>query len=145
MDLMYRGLALGNRVRLTEAQVSAGFLELAAPMPVGTTMTLSTDEGVSFEVTVVEVCEQATPGMVVKPVVSPAAEAWWGANVGSIAAALPVEVVLPKRRDDEDSKLVDDGRKTVAMEVAQPILDDGADAPTSSNASGRGRRRKRKR
>lgn len=142
---MYRGLPLGNRVRLTDAMVDGGFLELVAPMPVGTTLTLATTEGVAFEVTVTEVREHGTPGMVVRPVVSPAAEAWWGAHVGSVDAAVPVDVVRPKRRDEEESQLVDDGRKTVAMAVAQPVDDDSSAAPTKTNATGRSRRRKRKR
>lgn len=170
---MYRGLTLGNRVRLTDAMVNGGFIELAAPMPVGTILTLSTAEGVAFEVTVIEVREQGTPGMVVRPIVSPAAEAWWGAHVGFVDAAVPVDVVRPKRRDEEESQLVDDGRKTVAMavvlpvddtadaaraadltdddnntatlEAAQPVGDDNAAAATKSEAPGRSRRRKRKR
>lgn len=129
MDLAYRGLAMGSRVRLTDGTSHTGFLGLSAPMPVGTTLTVSTEEGVSFEVVVVEVREQTVPGMVVKPVVSPAAQAWWGANVGVIAAVPPVDVVRPKRRPETEPALVDDGRETTVMEAVQPVIDDAGIAP----------------
>lgn len=163
VDLTYRGLALANRVRLADVPPpslggssgpftppDAGFLEMAAPMPVGTTLTLETDDGVSFEVTVLAVREQATPGMVVTPDASPAAQLWWGGHVGSIDVAPPVEVVRPKRRDDEASKLVDDGRKTSVMAVAQPIPDDAeASSPdlvvSSANSVSKRRRKRRRR
>lgn len=164
MDLSYRGLALGNRVKLTDAPPHTGFLEWSTPMPVGTTLMVNTHEGVSFEVVVVEVREQTDPGMVVKPVVSPAAQAWWGANVGSIAAAPSVEVVRPKRRPETQPTLVDDGRETTVMEAVQPVFDaepvHSDVEPRTSDAgsvrgevepsppigrSDRGRRRKRKR
>lgn len=150
VDLTYRGLALAHRTRLVDRPGggdarSAGFLELAAPMPVGTILTLATDEGVSFEVTVTEVVEQATPGMVVTPVRSPASEAWWGGRVGSIEVAPPVDVVHPKRRDDEAAKLVDDGKKTAVMEVAIPISEDADTEAAGPQDPARKPRRKRRR
>ena len=36
VDLTYRGLPLGRRIKLTQVRPSSGYLELAAPMPVGT-------------------------------------------------------------------------------------------------------------
>lgn len=92
VDLTYRGLSLGRRIKLTQVRPSSGTLELATPMPVGTQVAIATDDGVTFEATVRWVNEQIagtdrTPGMVVVPVlVADPAAAWWKARV-----ALPDE------------------------------------------------------
>jgi len=44
VDLTYRGLPLGRRVKLTQVRSATGYLELPAPMPVGTTIGITTDE-----------------------------------------------------------------------------------------------------
>jgi len=92
VDLTYRGLSLGRRIKLTQVRPTSGTLELPSPMPVGTHVTIATDEGVTFDATVSGVREQVagsdrTPGMVVVPVL--AADpvlSWWKARV-----ALPDE------------------------------------------------------
>lgn len=92
VDLTYRGLSLGRRIKLTEVRPSSGTLELAIPMPVGTHVAVTTDDGVTFDATVSWVYEQVTgsdraPGMVVVPVLAAElASAWWRARV-----ALPDE------------------------------------------------------
>jgi hypothetical protein len=92
VDLTYRGLSLGRRIKLSQVRPSSGHLELAIPMPVGTHVAIATDDGVTFDATVSWVYEQVagtdrTPGMVVVPVLAadPAAS-WWKARV-----ALPDE------------------------------------------------------
>ena len=87
VDLTYRGLSLGRRIKLTEVRPTSGTLELANPMPVGTHVAVTIEEGVTFDATVSWVYEQIagsdrTPGMVVVPVLAadPAA-AWWQARV----------------------------------------------------------------
>jgi hypothetical protein len=98
VDLTYRGLALGRRIKLSEVRPSTAFVELAAPMPVGTQLALVTDDGLALDATVTWIHEQVagaerTPGMVVAPVLTaePAA-AWWQARV-----ALPDDD-QPRRR-----------------------------------------------
>jgi len=92
VDLTYRGLSLGRRIKLTQVRPSNATLELAAPMPVGTHVAVTTDEGVTFDATVSWVYEQIagserTPGMVVVPVLAAdPALSWWKARV-----ALPDE------------------------------------------------------
>lgn len=87
VDLTYRGLSLGRRIKLTQVRPSSGYLELPSPMPVGTQVAIATDDGVRFDATVVWIHEQVagadrTPGMVVLPELGadPAA-AWWKARV----------------------------------------------------------------
>jgi len=86
VDLTYRGLALGRRVRLSQVRPSSGYLELPAPMPVGTPLALTTDDGLTFDATVVWIYEQVAgsdhaPGMIVAPALGGAAAAWWTARV----------------------------------------------------------------
>jgi hypothetical protein len=87
VDLTYRGLSLGRRIKLTQVRPSSGYLELPSPMPVGTRVAIATDDGVQFDATVGWIHEQVAgadrpPGMVVLPDLGaePAA-AWWKARV----------------------------------------------------------------
>jgi hypothetical protein len=88
VDLTYRGLALGRRIKLTQVRPTTGYLELPMPMPVGTLIAISTDEGVTLEATVTQIHEQVggsdrVPGMTVKPALgAEAASSWWQARVG---------------------------------------------------------------
>lgn len=92
VDLTYRGLALGRRIKLTQVRPTTGYLELPMPMPVGTAIAIATDEGVTLDAVVVQIHEQVggsdrVPGMTVKPALGAgAASSWWQARV-----ALPEE------------------------------------------------------
>lgn len=87
VDLTYRGLSLGRRVKLSQVRPSTGYLETPAPMPVGTHIQIATDEGLALEATVTGIHEQTggsdkAPGMTVAPqLASEALEAWWRARV----------------------------------------------------------------
>jgi hypothetical protein len=87
VDLTYRGLSLGRRLRLTQVRPTTGYVELPAPMPVGTPVAIATDDGAGFEATVIEIHEQVggserPPGMTVAPALATeAAEAWWRARI----------------------------------------------------------------
>src|SRR4051794_15961410 len=91
VDLTYRGLALGRRVKLTQVRPTTGYLEVAAPMPVGTAIAIATDEGVVFEAIVAEVHEQIggserVAGMVVQPTFATPAAAGKGAELETAKA-----------------------------------------------------------
>jgi hypothetical protein len=92
VDLTYRGVSLGRRIKLTQVRPSSGYLELPAPMPVGTQLAIAADDGVAFDATVTWVYEQVAgadrvPGMIVRPrLTSDHASAWWTERV-----ALPDE------------------------------------------------------
>lgn len=87
VDLTYRGLSLGRRVRLSQVRPSAGYLELPAPMPVGSEIAIAAEDGTAFDAVVTGVHEQVagsdrTPGMIVAPALAAeAASAWWAARV----------------------------------------------------------------
>jgi hypothetical protein len=86
VDLSYRGLPLGRRIKLTQVRPTSGYLELATPMPVGSTIVIATDDGASLEATVTQIFEQIggsdrVPGMIVAPALADdAAAAWWRAR-----------------------------------------------------------------
>ena len=92
VDLTYRGLSLGRRVKLTQVRPSTGYLEHGAPMPVGTHVVVAADDGVAFDAAVIAVHEQVAgsdrpAGMLVAPALATAAAAaWWQARI-----ALPDE------------------------------------------------------
>lgn len=86
VDLAYRGLSLGRRVKLTQVRPTTGYLETPAPMPVGTTIAIATDEGLQLEAIVTGIHEQVGgsdrhPGMTVKPTLDDAIAAWWKERV----------------------------------------------------------------
>lgn len=99
VDLQYRGLPLARRVKLTSVRPREGYVEMAAPMPVGTAIRLATDEGVAIDARVIAVTEQPAsapdappPGMQIEPVLDGAAGSWWAVRV-----ALPDAPPAPKR------------------------------------------------
>jgi hypothetical protein len=87
VDLTYRGLSLGRRIRMTQIRPSTGYIELPAPMPVGTPIAITTDDGATFDAIVTWIHEQVagsdrSPGMIVTPELTEAeAAAWWTARV----------------------------------------------------------------
>lgn len=155
VDLSYRGLVLGKRIKLTQVRQATGYLEMPTPMPVGTAIGLATDDGVLFEALVAEIHEQVggsdrPPGMLVKPKLEADAQrTWWTQHVEKVAKEAPppdeegkVTVRSPRMSGQMAvPELVDDGRNTAVMdaiidtEVAElplresnpavPIVDDG--------------------
>ncbi len=101
VDLSYRGLSLGRRVKLTTVRPSNGYLEMPAPMPVGTRIALTTDEGVIVDAVVAEIREQTSgsdraPGMKIIPVLGvEVAASWWQARVTLTEEEVAPRVVVP--------------------------------------------------
>ena len=92
VDLTYRGLPLGRRIKLTQVRPTSGYLEMPTPMPVGTAISISTDEGLSIDALVTSIHEQVggsdrAPGMQIAPALTDdTLTGWWQARV-----ALPEE------------------------------------------------------
>lgn len=132
VDLSYRGLALGKRIKLTQVRPTTGYLEMPTPMPVGTAISISTDDNVVLEAMVAEIHEQVggsdrPPGMIVRPKLGADAEqSWWSARVTLPEAPLveaPTKVTVVSRRKPGDTavpELVDDGHNTSVMEAIDP-------------------------
>jgi hypothetical protein len=131
VDLSYRGLALGKRIKLTQVRPTTGFLELPTPMPVGTAIGIATEDGVLLEAQVAEIHEQVggaekTPGMLVKPKLdTDAARTWWSAHAERTGKAAPppdaqgkVTVMSPRMSGQVGvPELMDDGRNTSVMDA----------------------------
>lgn len=142
VDLSYRGLVLGKRIKLTHVRPATGYLELPTPMPVGTSIGIAADDGTLFEALVAEVREQTAgagpdnpPGMIVKPKLDGDAQrTWWTAHLEKVAKEAPapdadgkVTVRSPRMTGQMAvPELVDDGRNTSVMEA---VTDDTVIAP----------------
>ncbi|CAN5383107.1 hypothetical protein BH11MYX1_BH11MYX1_06730 [soil metagenome] len=142
VDLSYRGLVLGRRVKLTQVRPSTGYLELGAPMPVGTAIGLTAEDGTVIEATVTEVREQiansdAVAGMTIRPRLEGQVAAWWKAkaelpDVVKVEAAPQIGIVRSKRSSTSGGvpELMDDGRNTAVQEAIDPgTLAEPIDAP----------------
>ncbi len=131
VDLEYRGLPLGKRVKLAQVRPSTGYVELPTPMPVGTAIAINADDGVVLDAKVEAIFEQVggsdrVPGMLIKPALdSDAAKKWWKERVTLPELEPPAppqikkrELVHPKRKDDATvTELMDDGRNTSVMDA----------------------------
>jgi len=142
VDLSYRGLALGKRIKLTQVRPATGYLEMPTPMPVGTTIGLTTDEGLQLEAIVAEVHEQVggsetVAGMLVRPRFDAnATEAWWKARTALPDAKLDkpapaadaggtVTVKSPRMTGElAVPAVIDDGRSTAVMDAIPPETSD---------------------
>lgn len=94
VDLTYRGLALGRRIKLTRVRATNGYLEHPTPMPVGTALAIATDDGLVFDAVVEAIHEQVggsdrAPGMRVKPVFATDQLAGWWAKHAEPEVATP--------------------------------------------------------
>lgn len=128
VDLTYRGLALGRRVKLTQVRPSTGYVELAAPMPVGTAIGATTEDGILVEMTVMEVVEGTAAGMTVRPRLDgDGVKKWWQSKVDlpdvvKPEAAPVIGIVRSKRASNAGAvpELVDDGRNTAVQQAIDP-------------------------
>jgi hypothetical protein len=129
VDLSYRGLALGKRIKLTQVRPQTGYLEMPTPMPVGTTIGIATDDGVLLEAVVAEVREQSAgaehpPGMLVKPNLSvEAQDRWWRSRIDLPEAAR--DKAPPPA--DADGKVTLVSQRNSSMAAVPELLDDGRD------------------
>ena len=143
VDISYRGLSLGKRIKLTQVRPSTGFVEMPTPMPVGTTIGIATDDGVLLEATVAEVREQVTgadrpPGMLLRPKLdADAGHSWWKQRVTMPELEKPVpqadaggRVTLVSHR--EHAQLADDGRSTAVMDTLDDAVPVHAPARTTN-------------
>lgn len=139
VDLTYRGLSLGRRVKLSDVRATTGYVETPAPMPVGTQIGILTDDTVALDAVVVEIHEQVTgseriPGMLVRPrLEGEAAREWWGKRAAGAppepapappAPETPATVtVMPPRMTNPGlgvPEIVDDGKDTGVMDAIDP-------------------------
>jgi len=145
VDLTYRGLSLGRRVKLSNVRPTTGYVEMPAPMPVGTQIAILTDDTVALEAVVVEIHEQVAgsehaPGMVLRPRLDgDAAKKWWQNRVTLpdaerrsapviVAEPPPAPVVVVGKRMTNPGlgvpEVVDDGHDTGVMDAVDMPQDE---------------------
>src|SRR5262249_54130317 len=100
VDVTYRGLEVGRRLRIRDFTGDAAYVEAPTPMPVGSPLDVTTDEGVTIAVVVARGHEQVggsdrPPGMNVRARLEGAARAWWERRVGVVGAPAPILVPMP--------------------------------------------------
>ena len=140
VDVTYRGLELGRRLKLREVGPSTAYLEHGTPMPVGAEVLLATDEGLSIPVTVVRVHEQVAgaempPGMRVQASgLDGAAAGWWRDMVSRDDPQIPELEVAPMRRPKPlepppmPAPVIDDAPAAQPVAASEPPVP--ADPPT---------------
>jgi hypothetical protein len=110
VDVAYRGLEVGRRLKLHDVGPNTGYLEHGAPMPVGSGLVMRTDDGLSIPVVVIRVHEQVAgadmaPGMRIRAEALDGAEAnWWQALVSRDdpeIPELPMAPVVPMPPSDQ--------------------------------------------
>lgn len=115
VDVSYRGLPVGRKLKLTQIGADSGYVEVPAPMPVGTSVAIVVAEDLSIPATVTAIQEQVggatrPPGMQLRPALDEAAaRAWWEARIPPPPEATPEPVA--------DADVADDGRTTAVMEA----------------------------
>ena len=146
VDLSYRGLSLGQGVKLTQIRPSTAYVEFAAPMPVGTLLGLTAQDGTVLEATVTELREQvansdAVAGMTLRPRLEGEVAAWWKAkaelpDLVKSDAAPPIGMVRSKRGATSGGvpELMDDGRNTAVQHAIDPTkLEETIEAPAEKD------------
>ena len=168
VDVTYRGLEVGRRLRIRDFTADGAYVEVPTPMPVGSSIELAIEGGVVVKATVARVHEQTggnerPPGMGVHAAVDAAARAWWEKMRAESPAPLeavphPVgegdggktEVMAAIDPDalDPGGVIVDDGKKTIVMPVVdieaiaaaarRPSTDGGEDSGEIEVTNGNG-------
>jgi hypothetical protein len=109
VNVTYRGLDIGRRLRISQFGPMSAYLEHSTPMPVGTELAIHTDEEVRVPVRVLRVQEQVAgaekpPGMRVAAArLDDAARAWWNALVTTSDPQIPEPLAGAAEQDTAES------------------------------------------
>ncbi len=97
VDVSYRGLEVGRQLKLCALGPTTGYIEHATPLPVGTVLTIATNEGPRIIATVTHVQERVAgvdePGMRVRRLdeSTDAGSSWWGDRVTEVDSSVPLD------------------------------------------------------
>ena len=133
VDVSYRGLEVGRRLRIRDFSADAAYVEVPMPMPVGTPVDIAVDGGMIVKAIVARVHEQVggsdrAPGMKVRATLDGAARAWWDARAQESPA--PPEAVRAVPREETAPASVESGpvdagaSDTQVMAVVDPPEDE---------------------
>jgi hypothetical protein len=139
VDVTYRGLEIGSTVKLRELGPTTAYVELTTPMPVGTSLMIATDTGVTFGARVLRVQEQVAgaehpPGMRIAAELEGAAADWWKPLVDSEDPVIPEPTVEVRAPADGSG---DGGPAEAAGEAAEAAAEDApAEAEEDAGVGG---------
>lgn len=129
VDVTYRGLEVGRRLKLTQVGPSTAYLEHGTPMPVGARVELAVADGVVIPAVVVRVHEQVAgaelaPGMRVRAAeLEGAAAGWWQERVTVADPVIPEEQATPTPRTTQVAVVAaGPGVKTSAPEAKTMMM-----------------------
>ena len=137
VDVSYRGLPVGSGLAIRDfGPTTAYVVEVQAPMPVGTTLEISADDGVRFAARVVHVREKTedAPSGAMRIAVDEldeTARAWWDARV---TTEDPAPVAAPERvavaREPEPEAVSEPEPEAAPVEAEAETTEAVAPAPT---------------
>lgn len=125
VDVTYLGIELGRRLRLDSGASGKAYLHFNAPMPIGTALTIATDEGLSIPARVLEVQEQVAgaerpPGMKIRAGdLTGDAKTWWIELAGE----------TPLESESETPSLPEPAQKEPEAENGAPESDSENEVP----------------
>lgn len=129
VDVTYRGLEVGRRLKLTQVGPSTAYLEHGTPMPVGAQVELAVGDGLTIPAVVLRVHEQVAgadqaPGMRVRAAgLDGAAAGWWQERVSCADPVIPEEQATPTPRTTQVAVVAaGPGVKTSAPEAKTVMM-----------------------
>ena len=140
VDVTYRGLEVGRRLRIRDFTADGAYVEAPMPMPVGSSIEIAIEGGATIKAIVARVHEQVggsdrPPGMGVRATIDQAARAWWEKMIAASPAPpeppphpvgegdggktqVMTAVEVPDA-DDDAAPIVDDGKRTMTMSAVE--------------------------
>ncbi len=137
VDVSYRGLRVATRARLTESAPGTGFVEVEAPLPVGTSIKLGGDTTGDARVTGVveqEAGAKSPPGMRI---------VWGEALAPPKPVPVPAESASPSEPASPSESASAAESESEADSAAESVTASATDS-TPPGEPGRGRRRRKK-
>jgi hypothetical protein len=149
VDVAYRGLELGRRLKLSEVGPRTAYIEHGTPMPVGAGLVIRTDAGLTIPVVVIRVHEQVAgadmpPGMRVRTEALEGAESgWWRELVTREDPVIPEAEMMPQApatvpppkvpppspepaKDIDEPSLPLQAHDTVVMQAVDPAAEESS-------------------
>jgi len=132
VNVSYRGIDVGQSLRLAEFGPSTAYLQVTTPMPVGTQLDLETDGGLSIAARVLRVQEQVagaehSPGMrIVVSDLSGEAKTWWQGLVEGDDPTIPEPHIIVEPLSEVADAVSAAPSAAVEAELAAPAAPSAA-------------------
>jgi hypothetical protein len=146
VDVSYRGIEVGSRLKLTEVGTQTAYVEISKPMPVGATLEITTDGGPALTGLVLRVREQVAgaekaAGMRISVgQLEGDAKAWWDERVSVRDPVIPAPPGMPAQEEPAPVETPAPAAAAPAEEAAAPVpaepaAEEEAPAPEAPEAA----------